>query len=180
MFLADFHLLWIYTVMTKLQNNASVPVLTKLGFAYNCRQYWACYRLNTANNQKNWQQLHPSQTFLLSFLSSDIKDSFGAEVQSSLKCHQKIISSQMLKMPHTCSHLEYANIVFIYGFCVGFGSAAVEEYHHRFFYHITHSRKEFSRVFNPLCDTGTLLTYKRVLAMHQYSGGHFSHYSQST
>lgn len=59
-------------------------------------------------------------------------------------------------MPHIYSHLEYANMVFIYGLCNGNATAAAEEYRQRFPHQRTPNRKAFIRVFNKLCETGTL------------------------
>lgn len=59
-------------------------------------------------------------------------------------------------MPHTYSNLEYANMVFVYGFCNGNSRAAVEEYRQRFPHQRHPSTNVFIRVFNKLCETGKL------------------------
>lgn len=59
-------------------------------------------------------------------------------------------------MPNIYSSLEYANMVFVYGFCNGNARAAAEEYRRRF-PHGRHPNKDvFIRVFNKLCETGKL------------------------
>lgn len=59
-------------------------------------------------------------------------------------------------MPHIYSHREYANMVFVYGFCNGNARSAVREYRQRFPRHRVPSRKVFVTVFNKLCDSGKL------------------------
>lgn len=59
-------------------------------------------------------------------------------------------------MPHTYSNLEYANMVFVYGFCNGNATAAVEEYRRRFQHRRIPGKNVFIRIFNRLCESGTL------------------------
>lgn len=59
-------------------------------------------------------------------------------------------------MPHTYSNLEYANMVFVYGFCNGSATAAVEEYRRRFPHQRTPDKNVFIRIYNKLCETGML------------------------
>lgn len=59
-------------------------------------------------------------------------------------------------MPNTYSNLEYANMVFIYGFCNGSATAAVEEYRQRYPHHRHPTRNVFIRVFSNLCENGNL------------------------
>lgn len=63
-------------------------------------------------------------------------------------------------MPHTYSNLEYANMVFVYGFSNGNATAAVEEYRRRFPRQRMPDKNVFIRVFNKLCETGTLPSAK--------------------
>lgn len=63
-------------------------------------------------------------------------------------------------MPKVYSNLEYANMVFVYGFCNGNATAAVEEYRRRFPRERAPDKNVFIRVFNKLCETGTLPSAK--------------------
>ena len=47
-------------------------------------------------------------------------------------------------------------MLLVYGFCNGSSTAAVEEYRQRFPHHRHPNKNVFIRVFNKLCETGTL------------------------
>lgn len=57
-------------------------------------------------------------------------------------------------MPATFSHREYADIVFIYGYCNGSANRAVAEYQRRFPNRRVPDRNVFQTVFNNACETG--------------------------
>jgi hypothetical protein len=59
------------------------------------------------------------------------------------------------KMPHQFSTTEYADIIFVYGFCNGNGRAASREYRRRFPNRRTPSHPTFGSVFNYLRENGT-------------------------
>jgi hypothetical protein len=58
-------------------------------------------------------------------------------------------------MPFTFSNAEYADVVYVYGFCDG-SAAAVVEYRQRFPNRRIPDRRVFTRIFNTLRDAGTL------------------------
>jgi hypothetical protein len=60
-------------------------------------------------------------------------------------------------MPHIFTNAEYADMLYIYSFCNGSATAAVEEYFRQFRVHRTVDRRVFSEVFNTFCKYGTLL-----------------------
>jgi hypothetical protein len=53
----------------------------------------------------------------------------------------------LLRIPHIFTHAEYADMVFVYGFCNGSGIAACREYRRRF----PNRRVPDSRVFTTNC-----------------------------
>jgi len=55
-------------------------------------------------------------------------------------------------MPHIFTHAEYADMVFVYGFCNGNALAACREYSLWF----PNRRVLFASVYNKLCETGAL------------------------
>jgi hypothetical protein len=59
-------------------------------------------------------------------------------------------------MPFTFSNAEYADMVFVYGFCNGNAVAAVAEYYRRFLNRSIPDRRVLTRVFNTLRERGTL------------------------
>lgn len=59
-------------------------------------------------------------------------------------------------MPHVFTHAEYADMVFVYGFCDGNAAAACREYGIRFPNRRLPDSRVFTRVFNTLRDTGAV------------------------
>jgi hypothetical protein len=59
-------------------------------------------------------------------------------------------------MPHIFTNDKYADILFVYGFFDGSATGAVEEYCRRFPIRRIPDRRMFSKVFNTLCECGTL------------------------
>jgi len=59
-------------------------------------------------------------------------------------------------MPFTFSVAEYADMIFVYGFCDGNSDQAVAEYQQRFLNCRIPTRRVFTRVYQTLRDTGTL------------------------
>ena len=59
-------------------------------------------------------------------------------------------------MPHIFTNAEYADMMYVYGFCDGSGTAAVEEYRRRFPMRRIPDRRVFYKFFNTLCECGTL------------------------
>lgn len=57
-------------------------------------------------------------------------------------------------MPHVFSHAEYADMVYVYGFCNGNATASVAEYQRRFPQRRVPNHKVFSRIFINLRETG--------------------------
>jgi len=66
----------------------------------------------------------------------------------------------LLKMPHIFANAEDVNMLYVYSFCVGSATAAVEEYRRRFPMRRIPYRRVFSKVFN------TLLAFFPVLMFH--------------
>jgi len=60
-------------------------------------------------------------------------------------------------MPLTFSVAEYADMIYVYGFCDGNSVHAIAEYQRRFPNRKTPTRRVFTRVYQTLRDTGTLL-----------------------
>jgi hypothetical protein len=59
-------------------------------------------------------------------------------------------------MPHTFADAEYTDMLYVYGFCNGSATAAIEEYRRRFpMRRILHHRV-VSKVFNALYECGML------------------------
>jgi hypothetical protein len=58
-------------------------------------------------------------------------------------------------MPRIFSHVEYADMVFVYGFCNGNARAAVIEYNRRFPTRTIPDHKVFIRTFNNLRENGS-------------------------
>jgi hypothetical protein len=78
-------------------------------------------------------------------------------------------------MPHIFTNAKYADMLYVYGFCDGSATAAVEEYHRRFpmrriLYRV------FSKVFNTLYGHGKLPS-AHVLSeqARQHVGGREKH-----
>jgi hypothetical protein len=59
-------------------------------------------------------------------------------------------------MPHIFTNVEYADMMYVYGFCDGSATAALEEYRRRFPMRRIPDRRAFSKVFNTLRECGTL------------------------
>jgi len=59
-------------------------------------------------------------------------------------------------MPHILTNAEYAIMMYVYGFCDGSATAAVEEYRRRFPIRRITDRRVFYKVFNTLRECGTL------------------------
>ena len=59
-------------------------------------------------------------------------------------------------MPHIFTDAEYADMIYVYGFCDGSATAAVEEYCRRFPMRRIPDRRVFYKVFNTLRECGTL------------------------
>ena len=59
-------------------------------------------------------------------------------------------------MPHIFTNAEYADMLFVYGFCDDSTAAAFEEYRQRFPMRRFPDRREFSLVFNACRECGTL------------------------
>ena len=59
-------------------------------------------------------------------------------------------------MPHVFTHAEYADMVFVYGFCNGNAFAACRKYSLRFPNHRVTDSKVFASVYNKLRETGAL------------------------
>ena len=59
-------------------------------------------------------------------------------------------------MPHFFTNAEYADMMYVYGFCDGSATAAVEEYRRRFPTRRIPDRRVFYKVFNTLRECGTL------------------------
>ena len=59
-------------------------------------------------------------------------------------------------MPFTFSVAEYADMIYVYGFCDGNSVRAVAEYQRRFPNRRIPTRKVFTRVYQTMRDTGTL------------------------
>ena len=66
------------------------------------------------------------------------------------------IQEELCKMPHIFTNAEYADMLYVYGFCGGSAIAAVEEYRGRSPMSRIPDRKVFSEVFNTLRECGTL------------------------
>jgi len=62
----------------------------------------------------------------------------------------------MFTMPFTFSVAEYADMIFVYGFCEGNSVHAVAEHQRRFPNRRIPTRRVFTRVYQTLRDTGTL------------------------
>ena len=59
-------------------------------------------------------------------------------------------------MPHIFTNAEYADMLYVYGFCNGSATAAIEEYRRRFPMRRIPNRRMFSKVFNTLRECCTL------------------------
>ena len=59
-------------------------------------------------------------------------------------------------MPHIFTNAEYTDMLYVYGFCDGSATAAVEEYRRQFPMRIIPDRRVFSKVFNTLRECGRL------------------------
>ena len=59
-------------------------------------------------------------------------------------------------MPHIFTNAEYADMMYVYGFCDGSATAAVEEYRRRFPLRRILDRRVFYKVFNTLHECGKL------------------------
>jgi len=65
-------------------------------------------------------------------------------------------ASVTFTMPFTFSVAEYANMIYMYGFCDGNSVQAVAEYQRRFSNCRIPTRRVFTQVYQTLRDTGTL------------------------
>ena len=59
-------------------------------------------------------------------------------------------------MPHIFTNAEYADMMYVYGFCDGSATTAVEEYRRRFRMRRIPDRRMFYKVFNTLHECSTL------------------------
>jgi len=59
-------------------------------------------------------------------------------------------------MSFTCSVAEYADMIYVYGFCDGNSADALAEYQQRFPNRTIPTQRAFTRVYQTLRDTGTL------------------------
>ena len=66
------------------------------------------------------------------------------------------ITERFVKMPHTFTHEEYSDMVYMYGYCNGSANAAVDEYQRRYSLRRTPNRAVFTNVFHALREFGTL------------------------
>ena len=73
-------------------------------------------------------------------------------------------------MPFTFSVAEYADMIYVYGFCDGNSVHAVAEYQQHFQNRRIPTRREFTRVSQTLQDTGTLPGV-RIAAEHDVNEG---------
>ena len=62
----------------------------------------------------------------------------------------------LCKMPHIFTNAEYADMLYVYGFCDGSATAGAAEYHRRFPMCSIPDHTVFSKVFNTSCKCGTL------------------------
>ena len=62
----------------------------------------------------------------------------------------------LCKMPYIFTNAEYADMLYVYGFCDGSATAAVEEYRRRFPVRRIPVRRVFFKVCNTLRECGTL------------------------
>ena len=65
-------------------------------------------------------------------------------------------------MPHIFTNAEYADMPYVYGFCDGSATAAVEEQRRRFLMRRIPDLRVFSKVFNTLRECGTLMFHLKV------------------
>lgn len=65
-------------------------------------------------------------------------------------------------MPIIYSHREYADMIFVYGFCNGNSVKAVAEYHRRFTNRTIPNRTAFQRIFSTAQETGTFPSVKII------------------
>jgi hypothetical protein len=61
-------------------------------------------------------------------------------------------------MPHIFTNTEYADMLYVYGFCDGSDTAAVEEYYHQFPVHRIPDCRVFPKMFHTLHECGMLLS----------------------
>jgi len=73
-------------------------------------------------------------------------------------------------MPFSFSVAEYADMIYVYGFCDGNSVHAVAEYQRRFPDRRIPTRKVFTRIYQTLRDTGTLRGV-RIAAERDVNGG---------
>ena len=66
------------------------------------------------------------------------------------------VTERFVKMPRTFTHEEYADMVYVYGYCNGNANAAVDEYRRRYPLRRTPNRAVFTSVFCALRECGTL------------------------
>ena len=66
------------------------------------------------------------------------------------------VTERFVKMPRTFTHEEYADMVYVYGYCNGSANAAVEEYRRRYPLRRTPNLAVFTNVFRALHECGTL------------------------
>jgi hypothetical protein len=80
----------------------------------------------------------------------------GVKHQFAIVTVDSDIVGVLWKMPHIFTNAEYADTLYVYGFCDGSATAAVEEYCRRFPMHRIPDCRVFSKVFNTLYESGTL------------------------
>jgi hypothetical protein len=80
----------------------------------------------------------------------------GVKCQLAVATVDSNIVGVLLKMPHTITAAEYVDMLYVYGFCDGSVTAAVEEYGRRFPVHRIPDRTVSSKVFSTLRECGML------------------------
>ena len=79
-----------------------------------------------------------------------------------MKCQLAVVTVDsdtvgvLCKMPHIFTNAEYADMMYVYGFCDGSATAAAEEYRRRFPMRRIPDRRVFYKVFNTLRESGNL------------------------
>ena len=69
------------------------------------------------------------------------------------------VTERFVKMPRTFTHEEYADMVYVYGYCNGNANAAVDKYRRRYPLRRTPNRAVFTNVFCASRELGHFLVY---------------------
>jgi len=80
----------------------------------------------------------------------------GGVVDCLFSLYEWRVMERFVKMPHTFTHKEYADMVYMYGYCNGSANEAVDEYQRRYPLRRTPNRAVFTNVFRALRECGTL------------------------